>query len=294
MRGQRREQQHDQQQRERVDDAGDRRFAPGAEVGGRAGDGAGDRDAANKRRREVRDALRQQLRTRVVPIAGHASRPRPRRAGSRRPPAGRPSSPTAAAARSRSARNCGISKSRQPARNTAEPRTNGLDGQPEASDRSGRRAPARRSSREPAGPDVGTSRMTSATTRRRGRTLTGLQSAEPTRPWRPCAPKNSLGRLGDRQAEKVFDLRRRNEQGDAVGEADHDGTRDELDRLPEARGGQEHEDHAGHHCDHQQAREPVLGDDAGDDDDEGPGRTADLDAANHPGATRAKPPTMAV
>ncbi len=88
--------------------------------------------------------------------------------------------------------------------------------------------------------------------------------------------KNSLGTGRHAQAQQVLDLRGCDEQGDAVGEAEHDGARDELDRVAEAGDGQHEQHHAGHHRDHQQARDAVLRDDAGDDDDEGPGRPADL------------------
>ena len=82
----------------------------------------------------------------------------------------------------------------------------------------------------------------------------------------------------DAQAEEVFDLGGGDQQGDAVGEAEDDGPRDELDRLAEAGDRQEQQDDARHHRDHQQAGQAVRGDDAGDDHHERARRSADLDA----------------
>ena len=52
--------------------AGDRSVRAGAHVGRGARDRAGDADAAEQRRRDVRDALRDQLAIRAVAPAGHA------------------------------------------------------------------------------------------------------------------------------------------------------------------------------------------------------------------------------
>ena len=60
------------QQRERVNHAGDWGARAGANVGGGAGDGAGGRNAAEERRDDVGDALRDQFDVGVVAVAGHA------------------------------------------------------------------------------------------------------------------------------------------------------------------------------------------------------------------------------
>ena len=65
--GERRREEQDGQQGERVHHAGHRRLRARADVGRRAGDGAGGRQAADERRRDVGDALREELDVRVVP-----------------------------------------------------------------------------------------------------------------------------------------------------------------------------------------------------------------------------------
>ena len=84
--------------------------------------------------------------------------------------------------------------------------------------------------------------------------------------------------VADAETEEVLDLGGGDQQGDAVGEAQDDRPRDELDRLAEAGDRQEQQHHARHHRHHQQAGQAVRGDDAGDDHDERAGRSADLNA----------------
>ena len=57
-----------------VDDSGDWGERAGADVGGGAGDGAGGGDAAEERRGDVGDALRDQFDVGVVVVAAHAIR----------------------------------------------------------------------------------------------------------------------------------------------------------------------------------------------------------------------------
>ena len=78
------------------------------------------------------------------------------------------------------------------------------------------------------------------------------------------------------QSEEVFDLRAGDQDRDAVGEADDDRPRNELDRRAHAGEAHDHQQDAGHHRAHEQAVDAVLGDDAGDHDDERAGRPADL------------------
>ena len=70
--GQRRGDQKNGEQRERVDDAGDRRARAGADVGGGAGDGAGGGNSAEERRGDVGDSLRDKFDVGIVAVAGHA------------------------------------------------------------------------------------------------------------------------------------------------------------------------------------------------------------------------------
>jgi hypothetical protein len=78
------------------------------------------------------------------------------------------------------------------------------------------------------------------------------------------------------KAEEVFDLSAGDEDGDAVGEADDDGARNEFDGGAKASDAEEDEEHAGHEGADQQSVEAVAGQDAEDDDDEGAGGAADL------------------
>ena len=70
--GERRGQQHEEKQEQRMQHAGDRAVRAGAHIGGGAGDGAGDADAAEQGGADVGDALRHQLAVGAVPAPGHA------------------------------------------------------------------------------------------------------------------------------------------------------------------------------------------------------------------------------
>jgi hypothetical protein len=90
-------------------------------------------------------------------------------------------------------------------------------------------------------------------------------------------PRQKVGRHDlDRQAEQVFDLRRGDEHGDAVGEADHHGTGDELHRPPQSRQGEDDEQEARQQGDRPQPRNAVLTNDGRDDYDERARRASDL------------------
>ena len=80
------------------------------------------------------------------------------------------------------------------------------------------------------------------------------------------------------QAEQIADLRAGDQDGDAVGEADHDRPRDVLHRGPEPGDAEQDQHHAGHQGAHEQPVEAVGGDDAGHDHHECPGGSADLHA----------------
>ncbi len=70
--GQRRGDEQDDEQRERMDHAGDRRARAGTDIGCGAGDGAGGGNAAEERRGDVGDSLGNEFDIGVVAIAGHA------------------------------------------------------------------------------------------------------------------------------------------------------------------------------------------------------------------------------
>ena len=85
--------------------------------------------------------------------------------------------------------------------------------------------------------------------------------------------------LGNRKAKEVFDLLQTNHDCNAVREADHNGDRNELDEAAELKEPHEEQYDARPNCRKHQIGDPVLSNDAVDDDDEGTCRTADLHSA---------------
>jgi len=79
------------------------------------------------------------------------------------------------------------------------------------------------------------------------------------------------GDFGELQAEEIFHLSAGDQDGDAVGEADHDRTGNELDCRAHAGDAHNHQQNAGHHGTHEKSIDAVKGNDAGDDHDEGAG-----------------------
>ncbi len=80
----------------------------------------------------------------------------------------------------------------------------------------------------------------------------------------------------DAQSEEVLDLCAGDQDGNAVGEAEHYWTRDELHRSAQSGGAHDEQQDAGHHGAHEQAVDPVLGDDCRYHHDKRPGRPANL------------------
>lgn len=88
-------------------------------------------------------------------------------------------------------------------------------------------------------------------------------------------PENA-GDFVEMQAQEVFHLGAGNEDGDAIGESDDDGARDELDGRAQACDSHDDEENSGHDGAHEKAVYTVCRDDAGDYNDEGSGGPADL------------------
>ncbi len=80
------------------------------------------------------------------------------------------------------------------------------------------------------------------------------------------------------QSQEVLDLAREDYHRDAARESHYDGVRNELDRRPELRDSHHDQDYPRHEGRDYQSIDAVLLDDAVDDDDERPGRAADLDS----------------
>src|SRR5690606_37042625 len=74
------------------------------------------------------------------------------------------------------------------------------------------------------------------------------------------------------------DLTGEDDEGDPAGEAGYDGEGDELDHRSEPREPESDQEKPRHDRRHEEAVHPVGLDDTVNDDDEGPGRPADLDA----------------
>ena len=68
----RRGDEHEDEEEDGVEHARDRATRPGAHIGGRARDGAGDADAAKQRRHDIGDALGDQFAVGAMAAAGHA------------------------------------------------------------------------------------------------------------------------------------------------------------------------------------------------------------------------------
>ena len=94
----------------------------------------------------------------------------------------------------------------------------------------------------------------------------------------PSLATNSAGTDAHAQAEKVLDLTREDDHGDAAREADDHGVRNELDHAAELRDAHHDQHDAGHERRDDQSVDAVLLHDAVHDDDERAGRAADLHA----------------
>ena len=97
--------------------------------------------------------------------------------------------------------------------------------------------------------------------------------------WPRCVSmrsQNSPGTLLDGQSKEILDLRTRNQNRNSIGEADHDGPRNELHRRAHAGYAKNDEQHAGHHRAHEQSIHAVHGDNSRDHHYERARRSADL------------------
>src|SRR5947209_6235523 len=86
------------------------------------------------------------------------------------------------------------------------------------------------------------------------------------------------GHVLDLEAEEILDLRAGDEHRDAVGEAHNYRPGQEFDGRPEPGEAEQDQHDSGHERADIEPVDAVPGDDAEDDDDERPGRPADLRA----------------
>ena len=90
------------------------------------------------------------------------------------------------------------------------------------------------------------------------------------------AQPEDAGNFFQLEAEEIFYLSAGDEDGNAVGKSNDDGTRNELHRRAHASESHDDENEAGHHGAHEEAIDAVNGNDAGDYNYEGTGGPADL------------------
>ena len=264
----------DGQQRERVDDSGDGGERAGADVGSGAGDRAGGGDSTEERRGDVGDALRDQLDVGVVAVAGHAVRDDggeqafDRAKHSHGEGCGEEGEDVLRA-------EVGQGEVRQAAGNSTEAGPDGFDVEMEQ----GGGGCAGKDREDGAGYASIDARPDEDDGEGRGGDGDGgpLDGAD-VFGQHLHAGQEAAGDGRSPEAEEVFDLGRGDQQGDAVGEADDDRARDELDGGAEAGDAHDEQDDAGHEGDEGEAGDAEAGDDAGHDDDEGAGGSPDLDA----------------
>ena len=104
--------------------------------------------------------------------------------------------------------------------------------------------------------------------------------------------RDKLARVRDLHAEKILDLSGGDQQGDAVGESDYDGSRDEADGGAKTGHSEKKQNDSSHHRHHQQAGKPEFRDDGRDDNDERAGGSGkNLDP---PSSETRMPPRIAV
>ena len=226
---------------------GDRRLGARADVGGGARDRAGRRNSAEQRRGDVRDALRDQFDVGIVPVAAHPvgddrrqqafdrgeQRHRERRGQQRQM-----ISP---------ARNAGTGNGGRPVGIPPNLRADRFDRRPKAATPTVPSEQRHDRARDAAGH----ARPAKNDRQRRRRiqppSATGDRVAMVAQ---HCAfvGRNSLGTAGRREPEKVLDLRRGDQQSDAVGEPDGDGPGNEPHRCTEPVSAHDDEHARRHHA----------------------------------------------
>ena len=264
------------EQRERVDHAGDGGARAGADVGGGAGDGAGGGDAAEERRDDVGDALGDEFDVGVVAVAAHAVGDD---GGEQAFDGGEQGDGEGGGQEREDV--LGVEVGKCEMREAAgECRRSGCRWSRRAGGKAATATVASEERDDGAGNAPGEARQEQDDGERGCGDGDGLPAdgGGVVRRARCMRARNSLGTGGRAEAEEVFDLGGGDQQGDAVGEADDDGTGDELDGGAEAGEAHDEQHDAGHERDQREAGDAEAGDDAGDDDDEGAGGSADLGA----------------
>ena len=250
-------------------------FAPDADVGRGARDRAGGRQPAEERRRDVGDALRDELDVRVVAIAGHADRRSMADISDSMPPSIATVNAGGRRPSIRSARNAGIANDGQPAGDAVEARVDRRrpPGPACAPPRCRRRA--RRSCRGCAVFSVAQRISASSVhdAQAGGHRIGRRQRAADLH----HAADEVAGHARHGQAEEVAQLRLAMMTAMPLVKPTTTGRGMKRTALPIPVRPRSDEHHPGHHRAHEQAGDAVRRDDAGDHDDERAGGAADLD-----------------
>ena len=278
--GERRGDEHDGEQYQCVEDAGDWRSTAGFYIGGRAGDGAGRRKSAEEGRREVGHALRDQLLVRVMAVVdlavGDARREQRLDRAEQRDGDGR---------RDQLAeivdRQWRDAERRQLLRDAVESAADGFHRQFE--DPGHERSCDEDSERPRCPAQQGQALRQAIVGEQEGQAADGEPQCRQVDGVRIGGQSLDAGEEFGRQAvdpeaEEILDLCHEDYDGNAVGETDHDGHRDEADQLPHAGKAHRQQEGPGEHGGAEQVYEAVRGNDAIDDRNEGAGGSADLHA----------------
>ena len=285
--GEGREEEHDQEQRERVDQAGDGGAAAGLDVGRGAGDGARHGQPAEKRAYKVCRALRHEFGVGVVPVVDEAvgdDGGKQRLDGAEEGDGHGRAEEVANAVE----RDLGPDEGRQGV-------GDGIGAETGADRRHARGFFPTEPGDEDRGDDQGDDGAGHAP-RVQAVTVAGPEVNEQGRGRRdeqrweievrqvggqPGQLFDELARrgFGGGNAQELGGLARHEGHGNARGEAAGDRVGDVLDQAAQPGEAHEDEDHAGHEACQQQPVKTVLLDDQEDDGDEGGGRSRDLHAA---------------
>ena len=226
--GQRRGEQHEQQEEDRVQDAGDRPVRAGPHIGRGAGDGAGDADAAEQRRADIGRRPAPPVRSSSDGGGRSCRRPPPPTAAISMAPSSAKATASGSTACSFSSEKSGRCGAGNGAGMPPKRRADGLDRQgEEAGQRRRRRATAISMPGQCGGAAQPDDEADGQQRQRHGGRIDRVErSRQGSRSWASSAPGSLPSSV---EPEQVAQLAREDDDGDAGGEADRDGIGDVLD-----------------------------------------------------------------
>ncbi len=275
-----------------MDHSCDRGLSSGADIGSRARDGAGGRQASKHGRDDVGHALANQFDVGIVAVVAHAIGDHRRHQGFNRAQHG-DGDRRAQQSVNKIGAEAGNRQMRQAAGNAAETASNGVDGKLEEIYCRGSEQQHQNWSGNAIGGQAANHKDGD---RCQGQSRRGVIQRAEVAGQRFHAEPEDAGDLVQVQTEEISHLGAGDQNGDAVGESDDDGPGNELHRRTHAGRAHDHQQNTGHHGAHEQSVNTVLGDDGRDHYHKGPGRAADLgpgasqqrnEEAGHDGAVNA-------